>query len=196
MPSANADCAPAHALSPLPHHPVKARAEEEAAEAAAPEVVSTGNALVDALLVRSADNKALNDKKRLATSYANLARSRTVTDGTCAFPDNLIGCENKVRRTPYTATQSKWTHLIVGYAPARSLLDVWHASALRAPLFSYITPSCADPAVADTIARPPQAEMGGVKWISDDLALECEGVPEGELCASKAKGSFPSFLGV
>lgn len=38
--------------------------------------------------------------------------------------------------------------------------------------------------------------MGGVKWISDDLALECEGVPEGELCASKAKGSFPSFLGV
>lgn len=109
MPSANADWAPAHALSPLPHHPVKARAEEEAAEAAAPEVVSTGNALVDALLVRSADNKALNDKKRLATSYANLARSRTVTDGTCAFPDNLIGCENKVRRTPYTATQSKWT---------------------------------------------------------------------------------------
>eukprot|EP00793_Prasinoderma_coloniale_P006091 PRCOL_00004565-RA len=106
-----------------------ASAEEEAA-AAAPE-----NPLIAALLERSEANKALNDKKRLATSYANLARSRTVTDGTCAFPDNLIGCEN-------------------------------------------------------------MAEMGGVKWISDDLALECEGVPEGEICASKAKGSFPSFLGV
>jgi photosystem I subunit PsaN len=33
--------------------------------------------------VRSAANKELNDKKRLATSSANVARSRTVTDGTC-----------------------------------------------------------------------------------------------------------------
>ena len=32
------------------------------------------------------------------------------------------------------------------------------------------------------------AEMGGVKWLSDDLKLECEGVPEGEICASKVGG--------
>lgn len=38
------------------------------------------------LLARSEANKELNDKKRLATSYANLARSRTVSDGTCKFP--------------------------------------------------------------------------------------------------------------
>jgi photosystem I subunit PsaN len=33
--------------------------------------------------------QALNDSKRLATSGANFARSRTVTDGTCAFPNNV-----------------------------------------------------------------------------------------------------------
>lgn len=48
---------------------------------------------VDDLLAKSAANKALNNKKRLATSYANLARSRTVYDGTCQFPDNFFGCE-------------------------------------------------------------------------------------------------------
>lgn len=36
------------------------------------------------LLAKSAANKELNDKKRIATSSANVARSRTVTDGTCA----------------------------------------------------------------------------------------------------------------
>ncbi len=35
------------------------------------------------LLARSTENKELNDRKRLATSSANLARTRTVTDGTC-----------------------------------------------------------------------------------------------------------------
>merc|ERR1739848_122111 len=49
---------------------------------------------VEEMLERSQANKELNDKKRAATSGANLARSRTVTDGTCAFPNNLIGCEN------------------------------------------------------------------------------------------------------
>mmetsp|Transcript_6931 Transcript_6931/g.25542 ORF Transcript_6931/g.25542 Transcript_6931/m.25542 type:complete len:167 (-) Transcript_6931:186-686(-) len=104
--------------------------EEEVAEAAA-----DVSPLVAALLEKTEANKELNDKKRLATSYANFARSRTVTDGTCAFPDNLIGCENK-------------------------------------------------------------AEMGGVKWLSDDLELECEGVEEGDICPAKAKGSFPSPFGV
>lgn len=30
---------------------------------------------------------------RLASSYANFARSRTVTDGTCSFPGNVLGCD-------------------------------------------------------------------------------------------------------
>jgi len=87
------------------------------------------------MLERSNANKELNDKKRKATSGANLARSRTVTDGTCAFPNNLIGCENL-------------------------------------------------------------AELGDVKYLSDDIKLECEGTPDDEACRAKRKGSPPSFLGV
>jgi photosystem I subunit PsaN len=91
--------------------------------------------LTEDLLASSAANKALHDRQRLATSGANLARSRTVTDGTCAFPNNIIGCEN-------------------------------------------------------------QAETGDVKFLSDDLQLECEGVAEGKACPAKAKGSFPSVFGL
>lgn len=54
--------------------------------------------IVEDLLAKSAANKELNDKKRKATSGANFARSRTVTDGTCAFPNNLVGCENLAER--------------------------------------------------------------------------------------------------
>merc|ERR1711972_614577 len=50
--------------------------------------------LVSELLEKSSANKELNNKKRLATSYSNLARSRTVTDGTCRFPENFLGCQN------------------------------------------------------------------------------------------------------
>ncbi|GFR49453.1 hypothetical protein Agub_g11513 [Astrephomene gubernaculifera] len=81
-------------------------------------------AVVDDLLAKSAANKALNDKKRLATSYANLARSRTVYDGTCAFPDNFFGCEELAFK------------------------------------------------------------QGGVKYIADDLKIECEGKDPKE-CGSK-----------
>ena len=42
----------------------------------------------------------------------------------------------------------------------------------------------------------PAAETGSVKYLSDDLALECEGVAEGKICPAKAKGSFPSPFGV
>lgn len=70
--------------------------------------------LVEELLAKSLANKGLHDKQRLATSGANFARSRTVTDGSCAFPNNWVGCENA-------------------------------------------------------------AESGNVKFLSDDLALECEG---------------------
>ncbi|KAL2631215.1 hypothetical protein R1flu_015901 [Riccia fluitans] len=57
----------------------------------------TGSAkagLTEDLLAKSAANKDLNDAKRLATSGANFARSRTVSDGTCAFPKNFTGCED------------------------------------------------------------------------------------------------------
>ena len=87
------------------------------------------------MLENSQKNKELNDKKRAATSGANLERSRTVTDGYCQFPNNLIGCENL-------------------------------------------------------------AELGDVKYLSDDLKLECEGTADGEACRAKRNGSPPSFLGV
>ena len=73
----------------------------------------------DDVLIVSSSSQALNDSKRLATSGANFARSRTVTDGTCAFPNNMVGCENA-------------------------------------------------------------AETGSVKYLSDDLKLECEGTEAGK----------------
>lgn len=42
--------------------------------------------------LRPAENKALHDKQRKATSSANFARSFTVTQGLCSFPDNFLGC--------------------------------------------------------------------------------------------------------
>ncbi|KAJ7258464.1 hypothetical protein O6H91_Y410800 [Diphasiastrum complanatum] len=50
--------------------------------------------LVDDLLAKSAANKELNDKKRLTTSGANVARAYTVTFGTCKFPENFTGCQD------------------------------------------------------------------------------------------------------
>jgi len=38
------------------------------------------------LLAKSAANAELHNKQRLAASYSNFARSRTVADGTCQFP--------------------------------------------------------------------------------------------------------------
>ena len=49
--------------------------------------------LTEDLLAKTAANKDLNDKKRLATSYSNFARSRTVSDNTCKFPNNVLGCD-------------------------------------------------------------------------------------------------------
>lgn len=49
--------------------------------------------VIEDLLKKTEENKELNDKKRLYTSYANLARSRTVEDRTCAFPKNFVGCD-------------------------------------------------------------------------------------------------------
>lgn len=48
--------------------------------------------LVNDLLEKSKANKADNDKKRLLSSYANVQRSRTVSDGSCAVPNNFLGC--------------------------------------------------------------------------------------------------------
>merc|ERR1712224_45541 len=89
--------------------------------------------LVSDLIEKSTANKELNDKKRLATSYANFARSRTVTDSTCSFPNNFFGCQNT-------------------------------------------------------------AELGNVKFLTDDLKIECRGKEKS--CSSKSKGSLPSFMGV
>lgn len=49
--------------------------------------------IVAELKEKSESNKELNNRKRLATSYANLAQTRTVADGTCTFPYNLFGCD-------------------------------------------------------------------------------------------------------
>lgn len=78
--------------------PAKAlRADMAAAAAAA--VILAGNAmpakadLTEDLLAKSQANAELHNKQRLASSYANFARSRTVTDGTCSFPENVLGCD-------------------------------------------------------------------------------------------------------
>merc|ERR1711904_447397 len=86
--------------------------------------------LVSDLIKKSTANKELNDKKRLATSYANFARSRTVTDNSCSFPNNFFGCQNA-------------------------------------------------------------AELGNVKFLTDDLLIECKGKEKS--CSSKSKGNLPSF---
>merc|ERR1711862_628935 len=84
--------------------------------------------LVSDLLQKTNANEELNDKKRLATSYANFARSRTVSDKTCGFPDNFLGCQNA-------------------------------------------------------------AELGNVKFLTDDIKIECQGSTKS--CASKSKGNLP-----
>jgi len=49
--------------------------------------------LVEDLLAKSQANAELHNKQRLASSYSNFARSRTVSDGTCKFPENVLGCD-------------------------------------------------------------------------------------------------------
>ena len=126
--------------------------------------------------------QALNDSKRLATSGANFARSRTVTDGTCAFPNNV--------RTPL---------FVSGNLPT-DVLD---------------SRRCA----AQMVGCENAAESGSVKYLSDDLKLECQGTEAGkvrrslpsrivshpslthlplavQICAARNPSSFPSFMGV
>ena len=111
----------------------------KSAALAAAVVVSFSNPVMQAhagltedLLASSAANKELHDKQRAMTSSANFERSRTVTDGFCKFPDNLLGCENA-------------------------------------------------------------AEFGSVKFLSDDLKLECDGTKDGKICASE--GTFAGSKG-
>ena len=80
--------------------PVSAMAsKKEAVAAAAVGALLIGNAmpahadLVEDLLAKSQANAELHNKQRLASSYSNFARSRTVTDGTCKFPANVLGCD-------------------------------------------------------------------------------------------------------
>ena len=87
--------------------------------------------------------QALNDSKRLATSGANFARSRTVTDGTCAFPNNVC---------------------------APPLLCSLSARAL----------SLCGRFATQLVGCENAAESGSVKYLSDDLKLECQGTEEGK----------------
>ena len=78
--------------------PVKVVLRAELAAAAAA-VILAGNAmpahadLTEDLLAKSQANAELHNRQRLASSYSNFARSRTVTDGTCSFPENVLGCD-------------------------------------------------------------------------------------------------------
>ncbi|CAL6380873.1 unnamed protein product [Bathycoccus prasinos] len=130
--------APTTAAKPTASAQKKVSFNKSAALAAAV-VVTLSNPVMQAhagltedLLASSEANKEMNDKKRAMTSSANFARSRTVTDGSCKFPDNLLGCENA-------------------------------------------------------------AEFGNVKFLSDDIKLECEGTRSGKICASE--GSFAGSRG-
>lgn len=73
--------------------------KKEAVAAVAVGALLIGNAmpahadLVEELLAKSQANAELHNKQRLASSYSNFARSRTVTDGTCKFPSNVLGCD-------------------------------------------------------------------------------------------------------
>ena len=40
------------------------------------------------------------------------------------------------------------------------------------------------------------SSKGGVKFLSDDKDVECEGTRDGKVCASKAPGSFPPVFGM
>ncbi|XP_043698067.1 photosystem I reaction center subunit N, chloroplastic-like [Telopea speciosissima] len=65
---------------------------------------STANAgIIEEYLEKSKANKALNDKKRLATSGANFARAYTVEFGSCKFPENFTGCQDlaKQKKVPF-----------------------------------------------------------------------------------------------
>lgn len=81
--------------------PVSAMAlkKEAVAAVAAGALLTVGHAmpahadLVEELLAKSQANAELHNKQRLASSYSNFARSRTVTDGTCKFPANVLGCD-------------------------------------------------------------------------------------------------------
>ncbi|MCO5600380.1 hypothetical protein L7F22_054492 [Adiantum nelumboides] len=57
------------------------------------------------LLAKSAANKELNDRKRLA----NTARAYTVTFGTCKFPENFTGCQDlaKKKNVPFLTDDLK-----------------------------------------------------------------------------------------
>nr|ABR16050.1 unknown [Picea sitchensis] len=75
-------------------------------------IATSGSAnagLVEDLLVKSAANKALNDKKRLATSGANIARAYTVQFGTCQVPYNFTGCQDlaKIKNVPFLSEDMK-----------------------------------------------------------------------------------------
>ena len=127
-------------------------------------------------------NKALNDKKRLATSGANFARSRTVTDGTCKFPEVGAATANAVavaagpqpRPPPSPDQRRPLPRLARGAAPCAATLP-------RAASDSASASSCSCHLLL-LLPLLPQNVLGcdvgsyapNVAYIADDAKLECE----------------------
>ena len=138
----------------------------------------------------------LNNKKRLATSGANFARSRTVTDGTCSFPKNWFGCENlaetgnvKVRR-PIPLLPAVFGG--GGGTAAARQCAAWSRPGYRLRALAVLpAPHGLRRCLSVTAALFPFP----FQFLTDDIKLECEGNTK-EICAAKNPGSFPSFMGV
>jgi hypothetical protein len=140
------------------------------------------------LLARSEANKAVNDKKRLLTSSANVARSRTVTDGTC-------GC-------------------VFGGGGGQWWMDLrprWHTKCFCLLALTFIGPEKTSLFNLEIQPPPPQTHQilkpnsfptnffgcdetsakltGGVRFIQDDVDAECAGAEKGR-CASRPNMNF------
>ena len=117
--------------------------------------------LTSDLLAKSTANAELHNKQRLATSYSNFARSRTVTDGTCKFP---AVCPSALRAVTIS----------LPILPSNR----HHATLPHLTLFHTYSPSAQNVLGCDL-----GSYAGDVKYIADDAKLECEGKGEGK-CAS------------
>jgi hypothetical protein len=107
----------------------------------------------------------VNDKKRLLTSSANLERSRTVADGTCAFPNNLVrGRAWRARAGPLARVWALAVGQQLGLQAAREHRSPFPLHATRSPSpppTSPAPPHCLQFGCDETSA----ALTGGVKFI-------------------------------
>ena len=120
--------------------------------------------------------QALNDKKRLATSGANFARSRTVTDGTCAFPSNMCAGVG-----PFTVT-AFW----LAYALPR-VVRVGCENAAETGNVK-VRSCCAFCWLSTASSRYLIRVLRRTQFLSDDIKLECEGTAEGKVRRTALRG--------